>query len=139
MIHCSLYLALACALLCVPGCGPGGPPRYPISGTVEFLGQPLSLGTVAIHHEDGLSPMAKGEIQSNGQFTLGTLEPGDGAIAGEYTVTVSSMTPGQGTEGDPDYRPAKPLIPIKYMRLLESPLKVTIEEKENVLSLSLTK
>jgi hypothetical protein len=127
------------AWLCVLGCGPGEPPRYPVSGSAEFQGKPLTMGTVALHHEDGLSPMVKGEIQSDGHFTLGTHEPGDGAVAGNYTVTVTSMTPGQGTEGDPDYRPAVPLIPIRYMRLLESPLKVKVEEKENVLQLSLTR
>ena len=133
-----LRVVFCLALGALAGCGPSGPPQYPVSGSVEFRGKPLTMGMVAIHNEDGLSPMAKGEIQPDGKFTLGTHTPDDGAVAGQYTVTVTSMTPGQGTEGDPDYRPAKPLIPIRYMRLMESPLKVTIEEKENVLSLSIT-
>ena len=69
-----------------------------------------------------------------------TYKPGDGAEPGEYTVTVTSMTESRGVEGvDKDYRSPQPLIPLKYMRLAETPLKVTIEPRhDNVLSLSLT-
>lgn len=114
-------------------------PLYPVSGSVAYQGKPLTTGVVAFHHKDGLSPLAKGEIQKDGSFTLETHKPGDGAVAGEYSVTVSSMIPGHGIEGqDADYRPPKPLIPIKYMRLLETPLQATVDEKENVINLSLT-
>ncbi len=126
------------ALMLVAGCGPKMA-LYPVSGTVEFRGKALTTGVVAFHHDDGVSPIAKGDIQSDGSFTLETFKPGDGAVAGAYTVTVTSMIPGVGIEGqDADYRPPKPLIPLKYMRLLETPLKATVEEKENSVKLSLT-
>jgi len=129
-----LLICLACF-----GCS-AGEPMYPVSGTVEYQGKPLTTGVVAFHHKDGVSPLAKGEIQSDGRFTLETFAPGDGAVSGECTVTVTSMLPGHGVEGqDADYRPPKPLIPIKFMRLLESPLTATVEKKENVINLSLTK
>ena len=111
---------------------------YPVSGKVTYQGKPLNTGVVAFHHVDGVSPIAKGDIQQDGQFSLQTFRPKDGAAIGEYSVTVSSMLPGHGIEGqDADYRPPKPLIPIKYMRLLETPLKATVEEKENFITLSL--
>ena len=126
-----------CLIVCLLGCSPKVP-LYPVTGTVEYQGKPLTTGVVAFHHSDGVSPLAKGEIQQDGKFTLETFQPGDGAVAGDYSVTVSSMIPGHGIEGqDADYRPPKPLIPIKYMRLLETPLKASVEEKENVIKLSL--
>lgn len=125
------------ALLTLAGCGPKVA-LYPVTGTVEFRGKALTTGVVAFHHDDGTSPIAKGDIQSDGSFTLLTHSPGDGAVAGTYAVTVTSMIPGHGIEGqDADYRAPKPLIPLKYMRLLETPLKATVEEKENVIKLSL--
>lgn len=125
-------------LLTILGCGPKVP-LYPVSGSVEFRGRPLTTGVVAFHHDDNVSPIAKGDIQSDGSFKLETFQPGDGAVAGACTVTVTSMTPGRGIEGqDADYQPPKPLIPIKYMRLLETPLKATVDKKENVIKLSLT-
>lgn len=128
---------LLIGLFCV-GCS-ARVPLYPVSGTVEYQGKPLTTGTVAFHHDDGVSPLAKGEIQADGKFTLGTYSPDDGAVPGKYTVTVTSMLPGHGVEGqDADYRPPKPLIPIKFMRLLETPLQATVEEKENVIKLSIS-
>jgi hypothetical protein len=46
-------------------------------------------------------------------------------------VTVTSMLPGKGVEGiDKDYKPPQPLIPLKYMRLDETPLTATVEAKQ---------
>ncbi len=119
------------------GCSPKVP-LYPVKGTVTYQGKSLTTGVVAFHHSDGVSPIAKGDIQADGHFSLQTFQPGDGAVAGEYSVTVSSMIPGHGIEGqDADYRPPKPLVPIKYMRLLETPLKAKVEEKENSITLLL--
>src|SRR5690242_6414158 len=106
---------------------PGGcskpPATFKVSGLVTYRGQPLKTGVVAFHHTDGKSPLVKGDIGPDGRFALTTRRPGDGAVPGEYRVTVSSMTPGKGVEGiDKDYQPPKALIPLKYMRLDETPL-----------------
>ena len=49
------------------------------------------------------------------------------------------MIPARGVEWqDKDYRPAKPLIPLKYMRLDETPLTATVRPSDdNVIPLSL--
>jgi hypothetical protein len=49
------------------------------------------------------------------------------------------MTPGKGVEGmDKDYQPPKPLIPLKYMRLDETPLTAAVEPKhDNVVNIAL--
>jgi len=125
-------------LLFIAGCG-SKVALYPVVGTVEFRGQTLNTGVIAFHHDDGVLPIAKGDIQSDGSFILETFTAGDGAVAGTYAVTITAMIPGHGVEGqDADYRPPKPLIPIKYMRLLETPVKATVEKKENVIKISLT-
>jgi hypothetical protein len=128
----------ALAALAVAGCGPAVP-VYKVSGKVTYLGKPLTTGVVAFHHTDGTAPMAKGDIGPDGTYELTTFRPGDGAATGACKVTVTSMLPAKGVEGvDVDYRPPKPLIPLKYMRLIETPLTATVEPSDNVVTLSLT-
>ena len=127
-----------CFVAAIAGCSKS-PPVYKVTGKASFRGQPLSTGMVAFHHTDAKSPMVTGEIRSDGSFELTTKRPGDGALPGDYRVTVTSMLPGKGVEGiDKDYQPPKPLIPLKYMRLDETPLKATVEPKDNVIDLSLS-
>jgi hypothetical protein len=123
----------------IAGCSQG-PTVYRVKGKVTYQGKALTTGVVAFHHTDQKSPLVKGEIGPDGTFQLSTRRPGDGAAPGEYRVTVTSMTPGKGVEGiDKDYRPPQPLIPLKYMRLDESPLKATVEARDdNDIQLSLT-
>jgi hypothetical protein len=127
----------ALAALAVAGCGPAVP-VYKVTGKVTYQGKPLTTGVVAFHHKDGVSPMAKGDVRPDGTYELSTFQPGDGAAAGACTVTVSSVIPGQGMEGEPGFVAPKALIPIKYMRLLETPLTATVEPKDNVVNFSLT-
>src|SRR5262245_21688896 len=115
------------------------PSVYKVTGKVTYRSKPLAIGKIAFHHTDAKSPLVLGEIGADGTFQLTTHRPGDGAAPGEYLVTVTSMTPGQGVEGlDKDYRPPKALIPLKYMRLDETPLKATVEPKDdNVINITL--
>ncbi len=137
-IRLSLALFALATLCCAIGCSKG-PPVYRVKGTVKYQGKPLTTGVVAFHHTDQKSPLVKGDIGSDGTFQLTTKRPNDGAAPGEYHVTVTSMTPGKGVEGtDPDYQPPKALIPLKYMRLDESPLKATVAPRDdNDIQLSL--
>ncbi len=136
----SFITALAMAVFAIALCGCSkAPTTFKVNGKVTYQGKPLNTGTVAFHHTDGKSPLVKGEISTDGTFNLTTKRPGDGAVPGEYAVTVSSMTAGQGVEGiDKDYRPPKPLIPLKYMRLDETPLKATVQSQDNVINFALT-
>lgn len=91
----SVYIRI-CALvfLCsLAGCGSGVKDRlYKVSGTVKFAdGQPLTAGMINF---DSGKYNAFGAIESDGSFTLTTLNPGDGAPAGEYRVY---LTPGGGS------------------------------------------
>ena len=130
--------AILAGLALTAGCHQS-PPLFKTRGVVTFRGKPLTTGVVAFHHTDAKSPLVTGDIRADGTFELGTLQPDDGAAAGEYRVTVTSMTPGHGVEGtDADYRPPQPLIPLKYMRLDETDLKATVRSaNDNDLKLSL--
>jgi hypothetical protein len=131
-----LHVAVPLIVL-VAGCG-APVPTHKVTGTVTFKGKLLTSGLVAFHHTDGTAPMAKGEIRADGTYELSTYHAGDGAAAGKCKVTVSSIQPAKGVEGvDPNYRPAKALIPLKYMRLVETPLTAVVEAKDNVIPLTL--
>lgn len=138
-VYACVVACIFFAVLLIAGCSKG-PPVYRVKGAVKYQGKPLTTGVVAFHHTDQKSPLVKGEIGADGTFQLTTVRPNDGAAPGEYRVTVTSMTPGKGVEGvDKDYTPPKALIPLKYMRLDESPLKATVEPRDdNDIQLSLT-
>jgi len=134
-----IFQMIALAAVAIAGCSKP-PTTFKVVGAITYLGQPLTTGLVAFHHTDGKSPLVKGNIGSDGRFTLTTKRPGDGAAPGDYMITVTSMTPGHGIEGiDKDYQPPKPLIPLKYMRLDETPLKATVQPQDNVIDLALVR
>jgi hypothetical protein len=137
--HPTPVLVFVFALLAGLGCGKAVT-TYKVKGTVTYKEKALTTGVVAFHHTDAKSPLVTGDIHPDGTFELTTIKPGDGDAAGEYRVTVTSMTPGHGVEGvDQDYRPPQPLIPLKYMRLVETPLTATVKpQDDNVIMLSLT-
>ena len=75
------YLALAAFLLCfVVGCGS----NVKVTGKVLFEdGSPLATGTVIF--DDG-KMQAKGDLGSDGSYSLYTLNPNDGIPPGDYKV-----------------------------------------------------
>ncbi len=107
-------------LVGLAGCGGGGQPdAYPVEGTVTFRGQPVAEAHVRFIPEEG--PPAEGITDESGSFTLRTFEPGDGAVAGPHTVTVSKTV-----VVDPDPNAAYPamrsVLPDRYARVGASPL-----------------
>jgi hypothetical protein len=130
---------LACfvGILGTAGCG-SRPAVYPVKGRVTFNGQPVTTGTVAFHATDDKVPLVRGQLQADGSFELTTYRPGDGAPPGKYQVTVHAFTPGKGVEGrDADYRPPRPLVPLPYTRLDQTPLTGVVEPGENRIDLVL--
>jgi hypothetical protein len=126
-----------CCLLALAGCG-SKLTVYPVKGRVTFNGKPVTMGTVAFHAADDRVPLVRGELQADGSFELTTYRKGDGAAPGKYQITVHAFTPGRGVEGqDADYQPPRPLVPLKYTRLDQSPLTWTVEPKENRVDLAL--
>ena len=95
---------LLAMLLC--GCGgPKNPPTFPLSG---IDGKPLTEATVSFIPSDGQSP-ANGTTDGSGRFTLTTFSQGDGAMQGNYRVTVMKFEKAEGAEvadtSDDNYDP----------------------------------
>lgn len=79
------------------GCDQGNPlGAIPIRGTVTYNGKPLGEGEVLYNPVDTTGRRAKAKIQSDGSFQLTTLETNDGAVPGEYQISVLAYAPHPG-------------------------------------------
>lgn len=78
-------LFAALVLLVFPSCGRSD--RHRVSGRVHFPdGTPLTSGRVAVDFGDGRS--ARGRIDRDGTFRMGTLKDRDGMRAGTWQVAI---------------------------------------------------
>ena len=105
-----------------------------VSGTVTLDGKPLADATVQFV-PDGVGRDATGQTDKNGYFSMSTLKPGDGVVAGNYKVVISRPL-GEvdktvhATSGDAMNVPAKapvkkdagPAFPKKYTQPGLTPL-----------------
>lgn len=86
-------------------------PVYPVRGRVLFDGKPTPHALVVFHPlgtEDKDAVRPRGQVGPDGFFTLTTYEPGDGAPAGDYQVTVELwLSSGKGDEGPTSRLPAR--------------------------------
>ena len=94
-------------------------PTYEVTGEVVFSnGTPLKGGWIIFESpEQGLA--ARGVIDTNGTFRLGTYEQSDGAVAGKQLVAITPATP----DGyDPDKGRAHPIIHRRFTHMNTSGL-----------------
>jgi hypothetical protein len=90
-----LMAILAPVFLMFPGCGnqtgnKNRPPVVKASGTVTYKQQPVEGATVLFTSTTS-GPAATGFTDENGVFVLRTFDPGDGAAAGTYKVSISKF------------------------------------------------
>lgn len=91
----------------VLGCGTGGGPQTAhVQGSVTMAGKPLANVGVTFLPE-GKGPTASGNTNENGEFTLRTVKPGDGAPVGKHRVVLGNAEEGPRKAGSP-------AIPEKY-------------------------
>ena len=64
------------------------PPTFPVAGIVRFTsGEPVRVGTVELKSiEHGIH--ARGQIQTDGTFSLSTFHEDDGAVAGKHNCVI---------------------------------------------------
>ena len=68
-------------------CGPGGPPRYDLSGKIEYSGKPVPAGQIFFEPDNSAEnkgPRAVAQIQ-NGSYST---PPNLGTIGGPHRVTI---------------------------------------------------
>ncbi|WP_435018891.1 hypothetical protein TA3x_000880 [Tundrisphaera sp. TA3] len=131
-------LAVAAATLAAFACGSSGPEMARVSGKVTYKGNPVPKGTVTFLPASPEGRNATAEIQPDGSYTLQTQDPGDGAMLGDYAVTVYSHD-----EPVLDYVPTKPvpkkiLTPQKYEKPDTSGLKAKVVSGSNTFDFELT-
>lgn len=90
--------------LVAAGCSEG---RYPVHGKVTREdGEPVKESMVVFESVDRQPNItARGDVDANGEFALGTTSPGDGAPAGKYRVKVTPLM------SNPDEPPQTPFDP----------------------------
>lgn len=84
-----LALLVGPALLAVFGCSDSDyiGQLHKVSGTVKYKGEPVSKARINFVPTTKDGHGAQGQVE-NGSFTLTTLKPDDGVLAGDYKVTV---------------------------------------------------
>lgn len=92
---CDFAAAAAALLLCV-GCGGGSEgrlPTSPVTGTVSVDGKPIAGAAITFHpvEEEGTRP-AFATTNDDGEFSLTTYDDGDGAVPGEYEISITKKS-----------------------------------------------
>ena len=139
--YAKLLSLLAVPLCFMTGCGPQGPTIYPVKGKVVYDdGTPLSSEAV-IEFEalDGVwsGRNARGLVKEDGTFTVTTVKRHDGAVAGRHRVIVSD--PYRGVDPEEGGGSVSPQIDKKFASYNTSELEVIVEEKENELTIEVTR
>lgn len=71
----------------------------PASGTVTFDGKPVE-GAEVVFRSEAVPRNASGKTDAQGKFVLTTYEGNDGAILGEYKVTVAKTQVNEAMTGN---------------------------------------
>lgn len=143
-------LAALVGPLAMAGCGDDGyGRRHPVYGTVSHKGEPVERGRITFTPTDPEGRVASGEIR-DGSYELTTVDPGDGALAGSYKVSVTAVevddsevlaNAGGGVGNQMDVikaqQAAVPLIPAKYQLADTSGLTAEVEEGSNEIDFDL--
>lgn len=139
------------SLICIAGCsGSKGPATSPVTGTVTYNGLPVESATVVFAPPSGGRP-ATAISDAQGKYALSTFGNQDGAIPGEYKVSVTkTVTEGQApeltyeqmnelqTRGEPiPSAVTKNVLPEKYASIATTDLSFTVKSGANDILLEL--
>jgi hypothetical protein len=137
---------LACGLVfagCTRPADDSRPAAVPVRGSVTFAGLPAPGVLVVLYPADG-SPAAKAGVKpsattdADGTFVLSTYGQNDGAVPGEYAVTIqwfqsAAKNARKGPGMVPGFAPRVDHFKGRYKDPATSPWHVEITEGENVL------
>jgi hypothetical protein len=85
--HVADWTIIALAAVTSLGCRRSDQP-VPVSGKVTVNGVPVANAGIVFHPKDGKGRPATAETGEDGTYRLTTYSAGDGALRGEYRVTV---------------------------------------------------
>jgi hypothetical protein len=111
--------------LVLAGCSDGDP-HVPVTGTVKFSDGSVPKGAVAsiTFQPASLGPGSKAAsstIAEDGSFSLRTVKPADGALPGDYVVTVHVIDV---------YPRGKSVVADDFTKAGATPLKATVDANE---------
>jgi hypothetical protein len=119
----------ALGLLTLGGCG--GSNQYPVNGKLVYAdtGEPVSEldGFDVTFTSEALKISARGTVQKDGTFQLGTETENDGAPPGEYVVTLTQPV---GREPDRPFL-GNPVVERTYEDPSKSDLRATVKAEDN--------
>ena len=116
-----LSIAVASLVMAI-GCGVGHERETArVSGRVTLDGEPLSSGYVMVLPTKGR--MARGAVQEDGTFVLGSYGKSDGAQIGDHPVVVTPVPSDEGGRSSQSNQE----IPRRYHRARTSGLRLVVE------------
>ncbi len=132
-----ICLVPAAVLVITSGCGSDkSVPLAPVQGKVTYRGKPLPHGQVVFTPQGTTpGPQAVGIIGSDGSFRMKTAGK-DGAAIGHHLVTVHCRSEVSEEEAR-NMMIGKLLIPEKYTKEKETPLRFEVKEGHNEYSIVL--
>lgn len=151
--HAAVSALSALALLAVAGCGDdsGLAKRYPVSGKVTYKGESVKHGTIRFEPVNNIEGRAASGTIEDGYYSLTTAVQDDGALPGEYNVTILAQetdtsqinAKAKGGAGRQDdvikaTKRAKRLVPSKYELAQTSGLKKQVKPESNKFDIELT-
>lgn len=102
------------------------PETVKVQGVVLLDGAPVEGASITFQ-ADGQQNSAVGRTDQAGKYFLTTFEPGDGAVAGNYNISIVKYEdPGKPKTGTT--LPVVNLLPEKYSKPKTSGLSVTVPE-----------
>lgn len=128
-----VLISLVVGGFAVSGCGGSNlPERYPVEGQVLREKKPLAEAIVTFHPTGPATyALAKpvGYTDSNGRFRLSTINRDDGAVPGEYAITVELRAPVQ--VGEEIMRNGPNQLPARYAQPDQSGFRYRVVPRPN--------
>lgn len=139
--HAIAAICLAVALMCSVGCNSDRLPTHPVEGSVQFEdGTNLMFGDIEFFSASQ-RVNARGKIQRDGTFTVGTYAQNDGAVEGKHRIIILQVTGDYLTEkyADQIKHEHGELIHSAYFDYRTSELECTITPGTNRVELTVRK
>jgi hypothetical protein len=146
----SFFVCILILLLLLSSCSSreasDRPRTYPVTGVVTYQGNPVEGATVTFIGE---KYSATGRTDSQGRYKLTTFQAGDGAVPGDYQVTIMKMAApnykddesqepsGDETGEEPNVQRPTPQIPVQYANPQTSHLRAKVLPESNQLDFPL--
>lgn len=132
MKRCAVCILLVAAAA-LAGCGS---PTVPVTGTITYKSQPVADANIVFTPTSGgagatTGKIATGRTDALGKFALTTEKPGDGALPGEYTVSITPGLPPPDEENYDYSEEPPPPFPMRYTSSTSSDLRATVKAGSN--------